>query len=1008
MKQLFFIFSMLLLTIDVSAGDVSREQAREIASQFLKKKSIERMLSPVDAQKPLRRSSSEADCFHVFNVGQNEGFVIVSGDDRTPEILGYTDHGTYDVDNLPPNFVNWLKCRTEEISYMREHNIESSPATHSMRSARAAVAPMLKTKWGQSYPFNMGYPEVNGQACITGCVATALAQVLYYHKYPIGNTTEIPGYTTSTHHIQMSTLQPTTFDWGNMALTYNSNSTQAQKVAVSHLMFYCSTAVKANLDPGGTGAYSYQQLVSLRNYFGYSKNAKQVSRSKYSLSKWEDMMYEEVAAGRPVLYSGNAGDGQAGHAFVLDGYDGENFHFNWGWNGTCDGNFALTALNPSGYNFSSNQDAIIGISPTEIAPPVYNEEVRLTTDTFYPYNWNDNDKFTRYPPSSDGVGHYTVRFGAKISSHLKGTYDIDDNYAIYKDGEFIEYLYPFDIENPKFGINFNMAEEDFFPYGYEALMTLPHSDTDGAGNVTHSLSFREPGTYYIVPVSRQHGDLEWKANYDSDKKFLKAVIDENDVLTLYKGDPSEYPGSGTIAKVTLSKKEVVVKKNKTVTLKATVSPETLPDKSVTWKSSDTKIATVTSDGTVKGVKTGTVTITCTSVATGAKATCKVTVATITLDQTNVVVRKNKTVTLTPTVYPTTLEDKSVKWKSSDKTIATVSSSGVVKGVKTGTVTITCTSVATGLSATCKVTVGTITLDQTKVVVRKNKTVTLTPTVYPTTLTDKSVKWESSDKTIATVSSNGVVKGVKTGTVTITCTSVATGLSTTCEVIVGTITLDKTKVVVRKNKTVKLTPTVYPTTLADKSVKWQSSDKKIATVASDGTVTGVKTGIVTITCTSVATGLSTTCEVTVGTITLDQTSVTVIKGNNVKLTPTVYPTTLTDKSVTWKSSKTTVATVSEDGTVKGVKAGTATITCTSVATGLSTTCKVTVTASSGVRTLDGDDADVTGIENLDETPVVEEPFDVYNLGGRQVLKRVTSLDGLPAGVYVVNGKKVMKK
>jgi uncharacterized protein YjdB len=456
------------------------------------------------------------------------------------------------------------------------------------------------------------------------------------------------------------------------------------------------------------------------------------------------------------------------------------------------------------------------------------------------------------------------------------------------------------------------------------------------------------------------------------------------------------------------KSEIVVRKNKTVTLTPMVYPTTLEDKSVKWKSSDKTIATVSSSGTLKGVKTGTATITCTSVATGAKATCKVIVGTITLDQTNVVVKKNKTVTLTPTVYPTTLADKSVIWESSDESIATVTSGGKVKGVKTGIATITCTSVATGLSTTCTVTVGTITLDQTNVVVKKNKTVTLTPTVYPLTLEDKSVKWKSSDKTIATVSSSGKVKGVKTGTVTITCTSVATGLSTTCTVTVGTITLDQTNVVIKKNKTVKLTPTVYPTTLEDKSVKWQSSDKTIATVTSTGTVKGLKTGTVTITCTSVATGLSATCTVIVGTITLSKSSATVTVGSTVTLKPTVYPTTLEDKSVTWKSSDETTATVTEDGKVTGKKAGTATITCTSVATGLSTTCKVTVKASASARTLDEEGADVTGIETIDENPAIKEPVDVYDLGGRQVLQRATSLDGLPAGVYIVNGKKMLKK
>ena len=455
--------------------------------------------------------------------------------------------------------------------------------------------------------------------------------------------------------------------------------------------------------------------------------------------------------------------------------------------------------------------------------------------------------------------------------------------------------------------------------------------------------------------------------------------------------------------------EIIVRKNKTVTLKATVYPESLEDKTVKWESSDKTIATVSSSGKVKGLRSGIVTINCTSVATGAKATCKVTVGTITLNKSSVTINKGKTVTLKPTVYPETLEDKSVTWKSSDKTIATVTSAGKVKGVKAGTATITCTSNATGLSATCEVTVGGVALDQSEVIVRKKKSVTLKATVYPETLEDKSVKWESSDKTIATVSSSGKVTGVKSGVVTITCTSNATGLSTTCKVTVGTITLDKSEVIVRKKKTVTLTPTVYPTTLEDKSVTWKSSDKEVATVSKDGVVTGVKSGVVTITCTSIATGLSTTCQVTVGTITLNMSSVTITKGESVTLKPTVYPTTLEDKSVTWKSSKTSVATVSSTGEVKGVKAGTATITCTSNATGLSTTCKITVKkASASARTIDGDDTELTDIEIVEVTPAAEEPFDVFDLRGHRVLHQVTSLDGLPAGVYIANGKKVMKR
>ena len=444
----------------------------------------------------------------------------------------------------------------------------------------------------------------------------------------------------------------------------------------------------------------------------------------------------------------------------------------------------------------------------------------------------------------------------------------------------------------------------------------------------------------------------------------------------------------------------------TEALTLTLYPSTLEDNSLTWKSSNTKVATVTADGKVTGIKEGTATITCTSVATGLSTTCKVTVidGSVTLNKTAAVVEKGKTLTLKETVYPETLEDKTVTWKSSNTKVATVSSAGKVTGVKTGIVTITCTSKATGLSATCKVIIGKVNLDKSEAAVLKGTSLTLTPTVYPTTLENKEVTWKSSNTKVATVSSAGEVKGVKTGVVTITCTSKATGLSTTCKVTVGKVNLDKSEAIVLKGTTLTLKPTVYPTTLENKEVTWKSSNTKVATVSSSGKVTGVKTGVVTITCTSKTTGLSATCKVTVGKVNLDKTEVSIVKGKTVTLTPTVYPTTLSDKSVTWESSDEAVATVT-GGKVKGIGAGTATITCTSVATGLSATCQVTVTASSGTRSLDGDD-ETTDIEAVGEGEI--KPYDVYDLSGRMVLHQVTSLDGLSNGVYIVNGKKVLKK
>ena len=367
----------------------------------------------------------------------------------------------------------------------------------------------------------------------------------------------------------------------------------------------------------------------------------------------------------------------------------------------------------------------------------------------------------------------------------------------------------------------------------------------------------------------------------------------------------------------------------------------------------------------------------------------------------------KTGSLKATVYPTTLEDKSVTWKSSNKKVATVTSKGKVTAVGVGTATITCTSVATGAKATCKLTVGKVDLSKTEATVAVGKSGTLKATVYPTTLEDKSVIWKSSDTEVATVTSKGKVKAVGVGTAIITCTSKATGLSATCTLTVGKVVLSKSEATVAVCKSGTLKATVYPETLADKSVTWKTSDEKVATVTSSGKVKAVGVGTAIITCTSKATGLSATCTLTVGKVVISKTKATVSVGKSGTLRATVYPETLEDKSVTWKSSNKNVATVTSKGKVTAVGVGTAIITCTSNATGLKATCTLTVTApAAGARSLGGDDDD--DATDIDEMTVAVEAFDVYDLRGRKVRHQVTSLDGLPDGIYIVNGKKVLKK
>ena len=225
-----------------------------------------------------------------------------------------------------------------------------------------------------------------------------------------------------------------------------------------------------------------------------------------------------------------------------------------------------------------------------------------------------------------------------------------------------------------------------------------------------------------------------------------------------------------------------------------------------------------------------------------------------------------------------------------------------------------------------------------------------------------------------------------------------------EIVEGKVKLSKTKAVIEKGKTLTLKTKVYPTE-EDQTVTWKSSDKKVATVTKAGKVKGVGAGTATITCTSKATGAKATCKVTVGYVKLSKTEVTLEKGEIVKLKSKVYPSTVKDQSVTWESSNPKVVKVASSGKIKGLKAGTAIITCTSNATGLKATCEVTVVKASAAPSLNGSDEDVTGIE---EKATLAEEFDVYDLNGRRVLNKATSLDGLSNGVYIVNGKKVMTK
>ncbi|MDE6523115.1 MAG: Ig-like domain-containing protein, partial [Muribaculaceae bacterium] len=344
------------------------------------------------------------------------------------------------------------------------------------------------------------------------------------------------------------------------------------------------------------------------------------------------------------------------------------------------------------------------------------------------------------------------------------------------------------------------------------------------------------------------------------------------------------------------------------------------------------------------------------------------VESIAISNTELSLTEGDTATLTATIAPENATDKTVTWTSSDEAVATVSAEGVVTAVKAGTATITVAS-SNGKIATCKVTVAAkiievtgITLSNTNLSLTEGETATLTATIAPENATDKSVTWTSSDASIATVSDKGVVTAVKTGTATITATS-ANGKTATCTVTVAaniisveSISISESELSLTEGETATLTATIAPENATDKSVTWSSSDEAVATVSADGVVTAIKAGTAIITAAS-SNGKTATCEVTVlpilvESLTIDPTTWSGVEGSEFTIKATVLPENAADKTVTFESSDTSIATVDAEGNVKVLKEGSCVITVSTV-DGSDLKAECLITGLSGVETIFAD-------------------------------------------------------
>ena len=432
------------------------------------------------------------------------------------------------------------------------------------------------------------------------------------------------------------------------------------------------------------------------------------------------------------------------------------------------------------------------------------------------------------------------------------------------------------------------------------------------------------------------------------------------------------PQTVAVTGVTLSSSSMTLKVGETGTLSYTISPSNATNTNVIWKSNDGSIATIDVSGKVTGVKAGTTTIQVITTDGAKTASCTVTVTAsnvavtgVSLDDASktLTVEKGKTVTLKPTVEPADASDKTVTFKSSDDKVVTVSAEGVVTGIAEGTATITVTTKDGNKTVTSEVTVVpakiavtgiTINDDSKEITLEEGETAVLGVTITPEDATDQSIEWTSSDEKVASVDATGKVKALKTGETTITAKTKDGGKTATAKIIVKDgvsitgVTLNNTQMEIPAGETYTFEPEFFPKNATNRNVSWTSSNEKVATIASDGTMTALAMGNTTITVTTEDGAKKAICYVivtaaltAVSGVELSMSTLNLLVGDKFELEANVKPSTAENKNVSWKSSNSSVASVSEYGVVTALKSGSTTITVTTEEGKFTSSCTVKV-------------------------------------------------------------------
>lgn len=424
------VFLVALLSANFSAwsATLSKEQAFQRAISSAGDKATHSIRARMASSAPECVLTLDAvldgehtPALYVFSATDASSFLIAGADDRIRPLLAYSDESGFDPATIPPQMKWWLGEYVREINYALARptsdnllRINASDADHLATVPQAApfdgfrrtsarfapIEPLVSSKWDQGSPYNNSCPTIKTKRCYTGCVATAMAQVMNYHNWPLKGKGS-HSYTTWTSKLSVSfDYEATTFDWANMRDTYNNLSSNDSKNAVATLMLAAGVSVDMDYGTESSGAQSSAVRAGMIEYLDYTENTLYYTRAGISNSQWDALVYGALEAGFPVLYTGAGAGG--GHAFVCDGYnDAGLFHINWGWGGYQDGYFALNALDPDGLGtgggtgggFNYYQDITVAVpphvdpyvpDPSIKSAPLYSNSLSVTNETTNP------------------------------------------------------------------------------------------------------------------------------------------------------------------------------------------------------------------------------------------------------------------------------------------------------------------------------------------------------------------------------------------------------------------------------------------------------------------------------------------------------------------------------------------------------------------------------------------------------------------------------------------------